>query len=267
MAANPRSHQVTELYRLRLRAVRQRLERQAAEGWPSIDTLDDTGWPERTGRAGAGAQTEAVRVTAGYVTAYVSSEVGRRVPAVMIDSRRYAGVARDGRPLAQALQSPLIGVRAALKDGKPAGEALGYGWNRAARMVETDLMHAARSSLLDAIAADDRIEGWQRATRGTCGACMALSGTSGPRFEVHPDCQCQPQPVVAGVPDRFPLPTAAQLFAAMTRTEQDAQFGEEKAAALRSGDITLTDLVATSALATADDFLTEKPLEAASQST
>jgi hypothetical protein len=264
MPASRRSLEVTNAYRARLAAIRQRAEARARQGWPTIDTLDGTRWADQAAQVVAAAQTEAVRATAGYVTAYVSTELGRRVPAVRIDSRQYAGSARDGRPLPEALRSPLIGVLGLLKQGRAPHDALRIGLHRGLRMIEVDLMHAGRAALLDTIEADDRLDGWQRATAGTCGACMSLSGTSGASFQVHPGCQCQPQPVVRGVPNRVPLLTGAEMFRRLTVEEQDAQFGPEKADALRAGDVELADLVQRSPLATGDtDFITEKPLDAA----
>jgi hypothetical protein len=71
-------------------------------------------------------------------------------------------------------------------------------------------------------------------------------------------------PVVTGVPNRVPLLTGQQLFERMSRDEQNEQFGEVKADALRAGAITLADLVGTSHLdSDQPNFITEKPLEAA----
>lgn len=55
--------------------------------------------------------------------------------------------------------------------------------------------------------------------------------------------------------------TGQQMLDAMTPAEQDAQFGPEKAAALRAGEIELADLVADAEQAIAPDFITEKPLK------
>ena len=57
--------------------------------------------------------------------------------------------------------------------------------------------------------------------------------------------------------------TGQERFDAMTPAEQDEQFGPEKAEALRDGTISLADLVDHSPLDTAEDFITEKPLNAA----
>lgn len=262
MSASPRSLSVTAAYRERVAAVRARVVERAEREWPEIESLDGSRWPERLAQVVAAAQTEAVRAAAGYLTAYLSTETGRRQRAVNVDTRRYAGFSRDGRPLAEAFQSPVIGVRAALAAGKSPGEALAYGLQRATRMVSVDLDHAHRTALMDTIDADDRFGGWERATAGTCGACMALSGSSG-AFETHPGCNCTPQPKVRGVPNRIPLLTGAEMFERLSREEQDAQFGPDKAEALRTGAVALADLVQRSRLKTGDtDFITEKPLDA-----
>jgi hypothetical protein len=259
MPANPLSLRLTALYRQRLLQSRQRVEREAAARWPTIEALDGTDWPARVGQVVAQAQGEAVRAAAGYLSAFVRLETGAQAP-IVLDSRAYAGRSRDGRPLPEAYVSPLIGTRWMLKQGADPDEALTYGLNRGKRMVSVDFDHAHRTALLDAIGADDRFDGHQRATAGTCGACMALSGDGG-AFNVHPGCQCVPQPVVTDVPDAFPLPSPAELFAAKTKAEQDEALGPEAAARVRSGDIELSDLVAVSPLATSDDFITQAPVQ------
>lgn len=265
MPAQRRSLAVTDAYRSRLLAIRSRVEREAARRFPSIDQLDATDFPERMAAVLSQAQAEAVRVTAGYLAAFLSSELGQRTRPVSVSSRDFVGLSRDGRPLEEALRSPLIGVKAKLAEGAEFEVAVAVGRNRAARMAEVDLMHAARAALEDAIERDDRLEGWERATAGTCGACAALSGTSGPHFQVHPNCQCVSQPVVRGVSNRFPLPTGAEIFQRLTREEQDAQYGAEKADALRKGDIQVADLVATTELASdQQNFVTEASLADAS---
>lgn len=261
MPTNPRSLELTGLYRARLLAARSRVERQAVLLWPRIEGLDTTDWPARMAAVVGQAQTEAVRATAGYLTAFASLELGRR-QRIAIDSHSYAGLSRDGRPLEEALQSPLVGVLAKLKQGESPDVALAYGLERGRRMVSVDFDHAHRQALTDTIDTDPRFDRWERATAGTCGACLALSGTSGLHFEVHPNCNCVPQPVVKGVRDRFPLPDAAALFAAKSKQEQDAALGADTAEKVRSGTVELSDLVATSTLATGtDNFITQAPVQ------
>lgn len=60
---------------------------------------------------------------------------------------------------------------------------------------------------------------------------------------VH-NCRCSIEPVVRGAP-KVNRRNGQRLFDEMTESEQDRQFGPEKAALLRSGDIKLEDLVST----------------------
>lgn len=263
MPASQRSLSVTSAYRDRVRALRQRVQAQAEREWPTIEGLDGTAWPGRMALVVGGAQTEAVRAAAGYLSAMLSSELGVRQRAITIDSRRYSGFSRDGRPLAEALQSPLVGVRLGLKEGKTPEEALRLGLQRATRTVGIDLDHAHRTALTDTIDADERFSGWERVTAGTCGACMALSGTSGPRFESHPGCSCTPQPTVTGVPNRIPVLQAAALFERMSREEQDAAVGPAVADALRAGDLDFGALVKRNRIRQGDDFITQAPADPA----
>jgi hypothetical protein len=210
----------------------------------------------------AQAQGEAVRAAAGYLSAFVRLETGR-LSSIVIDSRQYAGRSRDGRPLTEAYASPLIGTRWMLKQGAEPAEALTYGLQRATRMVSVDFDEAHITALLEAIDRDDRFDGWQRAVRGTCGACLATAtGPSGGlKWPRHPNCQCVCEPRLRGVKDRFARPTGAQIFAAKTKAEQDEALGPEAADKVRSGAIELSDLVAVSPIATADDFLTQAPVQ------
>lgn len=259
MPAQQRSLDVTNAYRRRLLSLGESVETTARQAWPRIEDFDTTPWAEFMAGEVARAQTSAVRLTAGYLGAFLRSETGRgTVPA--IDSRRYAGLSRDGRPIRELLQSPLIAVRAGLKEGLSPAAALARGLHRARRSVKFEAVQAGRDALTNTLENDERFSGWQRNVAGTCAACMAFSGQGGPHFDVHPGCQCVPMPTVSGVRDRFPLPTGAALFAALSTQEQEAAIGAEAAALVREG-AELKDFVSHSQQATQDDFLTQKPVE------
>jgi hypothetical protein len=202
MPASQSSLRITEAYRTRLFGLRSQLERRAELLWPTIEGLDDFTWTNKAAAATQNAQREAVALTGAYLSAFLSSEVGTRTRGPILDTRRYSGLSRDGRPLRDALRSPMIGVRFKLKEGATPEEALAYGLHRAKRMVSVDYDHAHRTALLDGLAADERFQGWQRAVTGTCGACagdIAVEvSTNLPSIplQVHPNCQCVTEPVV-----------------------------------------------------------------------
>jgi hypothetical protein len=263
MPQSRRSLAITDAYRERLLATRQRLERLTAQRWPTIRD-DFQVWVDSMAPATAQAQREAVRATQGYLAAFLTSELGRRQRPPQIAADNYTGRARDGRPLSESLASPLIGVKAALKDGEDPSRALADGLVKAQRMVGVDFDNAHRTALLEAIDTDERFDGWQRALRGTCGACAAVAvGVGrGLSFEVHPGCQCVSEPVVAGVSNAFPRPTGLEIFAAKSEDEQNEMLGPEAASRVRSGEMALADLAGHSHLETQDDFLTQAPIGA-----
>lgn len=260
MAANAKSHRLTEVYRERLVQIADRVEAQARELWPRIEDLDTTTWADQMAAVVSRAQTEGVRLSAGYLTAYIASETGRRVRTRPIDSKPYVGVARDGRELRTALKSPIIGTLAALKS-KDIDKALTVGLIRGVRMAKFEVMQTARDALTAAIKDDERVDDFERSVAGTCAACMALSGETGPHFEVHPGCQCLPQPVVSGVSNNFPLAAGATLFAALTPTQKVAAVGAEAAELIDSGAADLKDFVSHSKQSEQPDFITQKPAQ------
>jgi hypothetical protein len=256
--ASPRSLALVEAYRRRLLALSDRLEAAARNLWPRIEELDETPWPAQMAQAVSRAQLEGVRLSAGFLAAYLRSESGRgTVPA--IDSTRYVGRSRDGRPLDEALRSPIIGVLAALKDGKAPQEALNLGLVRARRSVSFEALQTPRDALLDAIAKDPRTDGFQRQVAGTCGACMALSGE--PNMEVHPGCQCLPVPRVVGAVAVVAIPTGIELFRSLSRQQQDETIGAEAAELVRGG-ASLDDFVAHSKTDSDQPaWITQKPAQ------
>lgn len=268
MPAHERSLRLTDLYRARLLTLRERAEGVAADGWREVSLADFepsfTDWLGKTATAVTDAQVRGVRLTAAYLTAFLSSELGRRVPTVTLDARAYAGTARDGRPLAEAYDTARIAVLVALKEGKSNDEALAAGSVRALRAVELDVMQTARQSLQDAQRDHPLVVGYNRAVSGTCGACVAASDgeySDTDDFESHPGCQCVPEPRVRGVSDTAPRLLGAQLFASMSKAEQDDALGEEAAELVRNG-LPLRELIKRNRMATEPSFITQKPVRA-----
>lgn len=260
MAASQRSLRLTDSYRRQLIALGAGVEAQARELWPRIEDFDTSQWPDQMAAVVARAQTRAVRLTSGYLGAYLRSETGRRGTALAIDSRLYAGISRDGRPLVEALRSPFIAVLGALADHRPPEDALRIGLVKGARFAGYETVQVGRDALADTVETDDRFTGQRRSVAGTCAACMALSGT--PAMEVHPGCECIGQPTVSGVRDLFPLPTGAALFRGLSKPEQEKAIGPEAAQLVRDGDADLKDFVQHSKTETdQSNWITQRPVD------
>ena len=264
MAHNPRSPALTDAYRERLFSLRDVLEGSAERLWPRIEQLDGTEWPKRLAVQTEQAQATAVSLTAGYLGAFATSELGRP-QRVQIDPAPYVGRSSDGQELAESFRSPLIGVLTALKKGTEPLGALEEGLVAARRLVGINFDAAHRRALVEAISADERFDGWSRALRGTCGACAgAAAGLSHALyFPVHPGCQCVSEPSVRGLTNRFPRPTGAEIFNQKSRPEQDEMLGPEAAEAVRSGAVALPDLVAHSETdSDQPNWITQRPISA-----
>jgi len=268
MPVRERSVRLTDRYRTRVSGLADVATRHVEATWnlnPADLDASFAPWLARASAAVTGAQRQAVRATMAYLPSYIGSELGKPARVVPLDSARYVGLARDGRPIADLLTGALISVKVGLKDGRPMEEALKLGLERAKRNANFSVWTASRNSLADAMAADSRIVGYRRAVRGTCDACLGLAeeayAPAGTPLEVHPGCVCISEGVVYGATHTNLRPTGLAIIAAMTVAEQDARFGEEKAKALRDGDIALADLASHSPMKAEDDVLTVKPLK------
>lgn len=251
MPQSRRSLAITDAYRRRIFALRGQLQAQAPRIWDQADRLASV---VET------AQIAGCRFTAAYLTAFLASETGKRTRPITIDSAAYSGSTADGQPLAEGMRSPLIGFFAARKNGEPNPERVGI--DRAVRQVGMNYDAAHRTALMDTITHSDHFDGWNRALRGTCGACAAsATGLShSPYFPVHPGCQCVAEPRVFGAIDHFTRPTGIEVFHDKSKAEQDEMVGPEAAQKLRSGEITLADLIGHSHLdSDAPDILTQAP--------
>lgn len=270
MPASERSLQVTDAYRGRLALLADRVAGLTLQRWQqnvTLTSLDKSHavWLAGTVAALAQAQRAGVNLTAAYLAAFISSEVGRRVDPPNVDATRFAGFAEDGQPLAVPLSKTLIGVKAALKDGKAPTDALAEQAHRAVRLVSSAVTSAPRAALADQIATHPMIEGWRRVTRGGCGACLAAAAHGYQRHEpmqVHSHCHCTAEPVLRDVPDRAPRATGPQIFAGMSPAEQDKALGPGAAQAVREGRVAWPDLIATSPMVVGSDMLTQAPLAA-----
>lgn len=255
---------LSERYRQRLVALAERTSATVAARWAAIegDDLDAefARWLDGAVPVLAAGQGQAAALSGSYLGAYLTSELGAPQRPPELDLSTYAGVTRDGRPLAALLAPTLLLVKRRIGEGAEVPDALSDGRTRVERLGHTEVAGAGRAALSDAMAADTRVVGYRRVTSGSgCGACLALAGAvsrDGEPMPVHDRCNCTAEPVVRGVPDRVKRPTGDELFDRMSPDEQDARFGE-KAAAVREGSARLADLVATARYETGERVIFE----------
>lgn len=269
MPASPRSLQITDTYRDRLNGLADRLGALAEHYWQSVTLADldrsHAEWLAITVAMLEQAQHAGVQLTAAYVAAFVASEQGVRVAEIPGADAAFAGLAADGRPLIEALEPTVITVKKALKDGKSPADALHEGMTKAARLASSAVMAAPRGALMSQIQTHPMIVGWQRVTRGGCGACLAAAARGYDKdhpLRVHDHCHCTAEPVVRDVADVAPRATGPEIFHRMTAAEQEAALGPHAAQLVRQGLVAWPDLIEVSPMKIGPDFITQAPVAA-----
>jgi hypothetical protein len=266
MPANERSARITDAYRERLLLLQQRAVLLGR--WTvNVQDIDGTGkaWADRAVAQLGVIQRTGVTLTAGYIAAFIASELGRRPEQPPVDHSA-VGKAQDGQPLEKSLLAALITVKTALKQNRAAQDALRLGEQRATRLIASTALAAPRAALHSAIETDPQIVGWRRVTFGGCGACLAaadgvIHDVRKP-LRVHDHCRCTAEPVLEQVTESFHRPTGRETFDGMSFEQQAALLGEEKAALIRSGTVPFERLIQPQPMAIAPDGITERPLAA-----
>ena len=200
MPAKANSLKVTDSYRRRMVAIRERAKSEARKTWSKVrlSDLDATYNPGMLAVSVAAMQREAAQLSAGYLGAFIASETGSKIPLPTVQS--LAGQAPNGANLRAVLDTPLIGVKIDIGEGMTPELALQKGGSRLVRLVGAATDQSAREALRVAMDEADEVEGYQRAVKGTCGACAGMADGStlpaGTELEIHPDCQCVSEPKV-----------------------------------------------------------------------
>lgn len=270
MPSSLRSLRVTDRFSRQLAATSARVVGEASSRWRlAAEDFDGSyrEWLSGVVPVVAQAQGQNVRLAQGYLSAFLLSETGRRVRLPKVDAGLFVGRSRDGRALEEAWGSPPIKAKVAIGDGKSVGEASDVAKAAALHLVNVDTYHAARGPLSALMSAVSAIQGYTRVTGGNaCGACLgAADGTvfaSDEVFEIHANCDCVAEPVVEGA-GRVRRESGQQIFGKLSLSEQNARLGDEAAEAVRSGLVTVGDLVGRSPMKTEPDWLVQKPLSEA----
>lgn len=201
MALKATSLRLTDQYRERMVALREGAQMEALRIWGKVDgrNLDATYQSKSLANSVAQMQREAVRLSGGYIHAFIEIERGERVGTPVVH-RESIGEARNGDSLTKALESPMISVKARIKNGESVDKALEFGQQRLVRMVGLAVDTSTREALQSGMESSPHVDGYKRAVRGTCGACMAANKTSfyglSVPMGIHPNCQCVTEPAV-----------------------------------------------------------------------
>lgn len=266
MPADPRSLELSDTFHGRIAELRIRAATSVSRIFAGVDTEDLQAAYREAIAAALGmiqlGQTGAVGLARGYVRALGRLEVGEATIGPPVGEN--VGQTADHRPLVAALAATPARVFLALKRGRSLAEAIRFGAFSAARVAATEVVDAGRLELEAQIRDTPAIRGWRWRSRGTCAACMSLDNGAvrdgGQPLRGHPFCVCIQEPVF-DVAETVQRDSGHERFNAMTEAEQDASFGAERAALLRSGRISWADLVARDGAHEWRDALVTRPLE------
>ncbi|MFB4280840.1 hypothetical protein ACBJ59_36510 [Nonomuraea sp. MTCD27] len=184
-------------------------------------------------------QLAAARLATPYLQ-QVAAEQGAPSPLeAAVVAGAFAGVAADGRALADLLMQPALRTAGLLVRGADDQDALRSGLASLMRIVATEIPDAGRTAAGAGIVANKQFTTYVRMLRlPSCGRCILLAGTPykwSEGFQRHPQCDCYHLPVVRNRGDSLPGETPKQVFEGMTREQQDAAFGKDAAEAIRAG--------------------------------
>ncbi|MCP3800330.1 hypothetical protein NLX83_13785 [Allokutzneria sp. A3M-2-11 16] len=184
-------------------------------------------------RAAASYAARAVKVVAAD-GAPVAQKPAELVPAA------FAGLAVDGRSLLSLLWLAVDTVVRGLVAGVAPSEAHAAGLHRLLRFASGEVADTARVAMHAAMAADDRIVGYERVVvLPACGRCVILAGRVyrwSEGFDRHPQCDCGMQPLTAEQwRDRPRRDAPRELFEAMTPAQRKKAFTKGGLKAIEAG--------------------------------
>jgi hypothetical protein len=157
---------------------------------------------------------------------------GRIMPGAL------AGIASDGRPLADLLYRPAITALTQIGAGQSPARAMTSGAFTLDLITRTQVADAGRVADGMAVVVRPEVSGYVRRIVGkTCARCLILAGRVyrwNQGFARHPRCDCRHVPVAGIVPSDIRV-SPRGYFDSLDRAAQDELLGEDGAQAVREG--------------------------------
>lgn len=217
---------------------------QAQRAWKQIDpSMIASSWQALVTifiRFLTAVQGQAARDGAAYVADVITSAGGVADPIGTVAPGALAGMASDGRDLADLLGTPLIGVFSGIKSGAPVDAALRSGMADLVTITATQVADAGRVASGIAMNNDRGVRGYVRIVNlPACGRCIILAGreySHSTGFQRHPRCDCVMRPLTAAEWDsRVAGTDPRELFERMSPEQQAKAFTAAGAQAIRDG--------------------------------
>lgn len=188
------------------------------------------------------AQNAAALLAQPYLAALAREQGVTPSPVGLVNPAAFAGMAADGRPLENLLMQPALRTLGLLAAGADDGEALKSGLASLTRILATETADAGRTAVGAGMVANRSFVTYIRhVVLPACGRCIVLAGREyawSTGFRRHPRCDCGVIGIVHRPGQGYDKPDPdmpEELFAKMTRAEQDKAFTNAGAQAIRDG--------------------------------
>lgn len=159
-------------------------------------------------------------------------------PVGRVEPAAFAGVASDGRDLADLLYQPVVTTLTGLQRGATVPQALAEGRVALDVIVRTQVADAGRVADGVALAARPQLDGYVRLlSPPSCSRCVILAGRVyrwNQGFARHPRCDCRHIPAVEDTATDLRTDPGA-YFRSLPPDEQDRVFTKAGAQAVRDG--------------------------------
>lgn len=185
-----------------------------------------------------GAQLAVAARADGYLDEVLDAQDATPRAVGRVSATALAGVASDGRDLADLLYQPAVRTLVGIQRGATVDQALAGGGAGLDMLVRTQVADAGRVADEVAMTARSQARGYVRMLVGSsCSRCVVLAGrwyewNAG--FDRHPRCDCVHIPAAEDTPDEVMTDPKA-YFASLSREEQDRAFTAAGAEAIRLG--------------------------------
>ncbi|WP_329013196.1 hypothetical protein OG271_03965 [Micromonospora rifamycinica] len=184
-----------------------------------------------------GAQAAVAGRADGYLDEVLDAQGVTPDAAGRVSAGALAGVASDGRDLADLLYQPGISALVGIKRGATVDQALAGGGAGLDMIVRTQVADAGRVADQVAMVVRD-VPGYRRMLVGrSCARCVVLAGRFyryNAGFNRHPRCDCVHVPAREDTAEEIRT-DPKEFFASLSRAEQDRVFTAAGAEAIRLG--------------------------------
>ncbi|MFI1197707.1 ADP-ribosyltransferase [Micromonospora sp. NPDC020750] len=185
-----------------------------------------------------GAQQAVAARADGYLDEVLDAQGLASDGAGRVSAQALAGVASDGRDLADLLYRPVVSALVGIKQGATVERAMAGGAATLDMIVRTQVADAGRVADQVAMVARPGVDGYVRMLVGrSCSRCVILAGRRyrwNAGFDRHPRCDCVHVPAAEDTADEIRTDPRA-YFDSLSREEQDRAFTIAGAEAIRLG--------------------------------